>query len=171
MLLLLLMLLATVIRLCLLFFYSSRPCVDVSSQFMLRCSLSLILDTPSMSSLWYKVLLIVISFLVLESICLCSSLVRFKNGQEYLTRGPTFGLILWWNFCWRAWFQEVFWWFRGTNFLFLLSSLFVWWFPFSLFRVLIILLFSERFFFLSLAVTFRLFFLLFPLFIIIMRYF
>ena len=39
-----------------------------------------------MSSLVYKALCMVIRFLVLWSICLCSSLVPFKNGPEYPTR-------------------------------------------------------------------------------------
>ena len=37
-----------------------------------------------MSSLSCKALYIVISFFVLQSICLSSSLVYFKNGSEYL---------------------------------------------------------------------------------------
>ena len=41
----------------------------------------------SMSSLGCKALFMVISFLVLWLICLSSSLVHFKNGLEYLTRG------------------------------------------------------------------------------------
>ena len=41
----------------------------------------------STSSLGYKALCMVISFLVLWSICLSSSLIHFKNGLEYLTRG------------------------------------------------------------------------------------
>ena len=38
----------------------------------------------TMSSLWCKVLCIVISFLVLGFICWTSSIVHFKNGCEYL---------------------------------------------------------------------------------------
>ena len=46
------------------------------------------LDTFSLStSLGCKALCIVMSFLVLLSICLSSSLVHFKNGPMYLTRG------------------------------------------------------------------------------------
>ena len=41
----------------------------------------------STSSLGYNALCIVISFLVLWSICLSSSLVHFKSVPEYLTRG------------------------------------------------------------------------------------
>ena len=48
-----------------------------------------LLDTYSLStpSLWCNVLWIVISFLVLWSICISSSLVHFTKGPEYLTRG------------------------------------------------------------------------------------
>ena len=46
-----------------------------------------------MSSPGCKVLCFVMSFLVLWSICLSSSLVHFKNGSEYLTRGTARGFI------------------------------------------------------------------------------
>ena len=46
-----------------------------------------------MSSLGYKTLCIVISFRVLSSIYLRSSLVHFKNGTEYLTRVTTLAFI------------------------------------------------------------------------------
>ena len=42
-----------------------------------------------MSLLGCKTLFVVISFLVLWSICLSSSLVHFKNCPEYLTTGTT----------------------------------------------------------------------------------
>ena len=57
---------------------------------MLAYSLSpSFLDTYSlpMSYLGCKALCIVINFLVLWSFCLSSSLVRFKNDPEYITRG------------------------------------------------------------------------------------
>ena len=49
------------------------------------------LDTYSLStsSVGCKTLFLVINFLVLWSICSTSSLVHFKNGPEYLTRGTT----------------------------------------------------------------------------------
>ena len=54
---------------------------------MLVSPLSLFLDSysQSTSSVEYKALCMVISFLVLWFICLSSSLVHFKNGPEYLT--------------------------------------------------------------------------------------
>ena len=45
------------------------------------------------SSLGYKALCITISFLVLWFICLSSSLVRFKNGSEYLKDGTALVFI------------------------------------------------------------------------------
>ena len=58
---------------------------------MLTSLLSPFLDTYSLSTsfLGYKALYIVLSFLVLWSICLSSSIVHFKNGPEYLTPGIT----------------------------------------------------------------------------------
>ena len=47
----------------------------------------------STSSLGYKALCIVMNFLVLWSICLCSSLVYFKNGHGSLTSGTVQTLI------------------------------------------------------------------------------
>ena len=49
-----------------------------------------LLDTHSLStsSLGCNTLGMIISFLVLLSICLSSSLVHFTNGPEYITRGP-----------------------------------------------------------------------------------
>ena len=48
-----------------------------------------------------------LSFLFLWSVRWSSSFAHFKNGPKYLTRGYTRCLSLWWNFCSRAWFQEV----------------------------------------------------------------
>ena len=69
---------------------SSSRCMDVSM-------LSSMLTSPlhpsflgiyslSTSSLGYNALCMVISFLVLWSICLSSSLVHLRKGPEYLTR-------------------------------------------------------------------------------------
>ena len=54
-----------------------------------KSSTSSFLDTYSLSTttLGCNALCMVISFLVLWSICLSSSLVHFRNGREYLTRG------------------------------------------------------------------------------------
>ena len=54
------------------------------------------LDTYSLStsSLACNALIIVISFLVLWSICLSSSLVHFRKGLEYLTKGTAKVFIL-----------------------------------------------------------------------------
>ena len=48
----------------------------------------------SMKSLGCNTLCMVISFLVLRSICLISSLVRYKNGPLYLIRGQPRYLFL-----------------------------------------------------------------------------
>ena len=70
---------------------SLSRCIDASTLFsMLVSPLPLsFLDTYSLStsSLGCNALYMVISFLVTWSICLSSSLVHFKNGPEYLTRG------------------------------------------------------------------------------------
>ena len=66
-------------------------------------------------------LYIVINFLVIWSIYLSSSFVHFKNGLEYLTRRTAY---LWWDFCCRSWFQEVFLFVYGTPFSFSFSLLF-----------------------------------------------
>ena len=39
---------------------------------------------------------------------LSSSIIHLKSGLEYLTRGTAKCLSLWWDFCGRSWFQEVF---------------------------------------------------------------
>ena len=56
---------------------------------MLASPFPFFLDTYSMStsSLECKALFIVISFLILWSLCLSSSLIHFKNGPKYLKRG------------------------------------------------------------------------------------
>ena len=70
---------------------SSSHCIDASTlAWMLLGPLPpSFLDTYSLSvlSVGYKTLYIVITFLVLWSICLSSSLVHFKNCPEHLTRG------------------------------------------------------------------------------------
>ena len=76
---------------------SLSPHLWSSSRFINASTLSSILASPlspsfldtyslSTSSLGWNALYMVISFLVLCSICLSSSLVYFKNGSEYLTR-------------------------------------------------------------------------------------
>ena len=77
-------------RLCFSMSSSSR-CIDVSTlssmlasplppSFLGTCSLS-------KSSLGCNALCMVISFLVLWSVCLSSSLIHLRKGPEYLTRG------------------------------------------------------------------------------------
>ena len=70
--------------------YFSYHCLDTSTLFSILASFlpPSFLDTYSVltSSLRRKALCMVISFLVLWSICLRSSLVHFKNGPGYLTR-------------------------------------------------------------------------------------
>ena len=67
-------------------------CIDVSTLSSVLASPLpyFFLDTYSLSSssLGCKVLCIVISFLFLTSICLCSSLVHFRKVPEYLPRSP-----------------------------------------------------------------------------------
>ena len=71
---------------------SSSHCIDASTlSSILACPLPsffFFFDTYNLStsSLGCKALCLVISFLVLWSICLSSSLVDFKNGLESLTR-------------------------------------------------------------------------------------
>ena len=71
------------------------------------------------SSLGCKALCIVVSFLVLWSICWSFYLVHFKNGPLYLKKETT----LWWNFCSIVCFRVVFLFFWDTHF---------WWFFFIL---------------------------------------
>ena len=89
---LMLLFLAAVISLSLLF------CVYSSSAWIVESTQSSMLTRPlppsfletyslSVSSLGCSALCIVISFLVLWSICRSSSLVHFKNGPEYLIMG------------------------------------------------------------------------------------
>ena len=87
--------LVAVISLSLHFFMlSSSLRIDTST---LPSMLFLLLDTYTyslfMSFLGYKALIIVISFLVLGSIGQNSSLLRFKNGPENLTRCYPFDKI------------------------------------------------------------------------------
>ena len=56
----------------------------------------------STSSLGCNALCMVISFLVLWSICLSASLVPLRKGPEYLTRGTAQVSIPLIGFCWRA---------------------------------------------------------------------
>ena len=66
-------------------------CIDASTLFSVLANPlpPSFLDTcsPSTSSPGCNALCMVISFLVLWSICLSSSLVHFRKGPEYLTRG------------------------------------------------------------------------------------
>ena len=84
------LLLATLMNPSLLFFIlsSSLPIDTSTLSVMLASHLPPFLktNTLSMSSLGYKTLCIIISFLVLWSVCLSSFLVQFKNGPGYLTR-------------------------------------------------------------------------------------
>ena len=79
------------------------------------------------SSLGCNALCMVISFLVLWSICLCSSLVHFKNGPEYLTRGQPRYLSLWQGSCNRFLSRVVFWLFWDSFLKIFISFLVVWW--------------------------------------------
>ena len=69
-----------------------------------------LLDTYnlSMSSLGCNALCMVISILVLWSICSSSSLDHFKNGPEYLTRGKPRHLSLWQGSCQRVFISSNF---------------------------------------------------------------
>ena len=72
------------------FVYSLRVVVSMRQR-CLQCwqvlFLPFFLDTYSLSTLSLRCLMRVIRFLVLWSICLSSSLVHFRKGPEYLTRG------------------------------------------------------------------------------------
>ena len=48
------------------------------------------------------------SFMVLWSVCLSSSLVHFKNGPEYLTRGDSPGIYPFDEICYIVWFPVVY---------------------------------------------------------------
>ena len=69
------------------FMWFSCHCIDASTlHWELASSLPpSFLGTYTLST-WCKALCIVMSFLVLRFICLCFSLVHFKNGLEDLTR-------------------------------------------------------------------------------------
>ena len=77
---------------------SLTPCLDASTQSLMMGNPlpPFFLDTYSLSvlSLGCNAFCIIINFLVLRSICLTSSLVHFKNGPEYLTRGTAQVLLL-----------------------------------------------------------------------------
>ena len=113
--------LATVIHLSLLFLILSTSLrIDRSTQ----SSSFLDINSLSISSLGYNTWCIIINFLVLWSIYLSSSIVPFKNGPEYLTRG--IGQVLF-PFdkisAERAWFQETLSFYRGTLSLFSFHNL------------------------------------------------
>ena len=57
------------------------------------CPSCLVIYNRSMSSLEYKALSIVIHFLVLWSICRNLSVVHYKNGVKYLTKGAAQAFI------------------------------------------------------------------------------
>ena len=79
------------------FIYSSNHCFDASllSSMLVSPLLPSFLDTYNLSSssLECKTLCMVISFLVLWSICLCFSHVHIKNGPDYLPRGTAQAFI------------------------------------------------------------------------------
>ena len=114
---------------------------------MLTILLPSFLDTHSMSIsfLGCKTLCIIINFIVLWSICLSSSHVKFRNGPNILQGLLPRCLFLWWDFCCWAWLTEVF--------SFDWSILWLFFFHFCLFDyvcfqyslVLIIFLFSNCF--------------------------
>ena len=90
----------------------SSRCIDAST-------LSSMLASPvppsflgtynlSTSSLGCDALCMVISFLVLWSICWSSSLVHLRKGPEYLTKAQPKYLFLWWGFCLRVLSRVVF---------------------------------------------------------------
>ena len=83
--------LVAVISLSLWFSMWSLSCIDASMLSSMQVSPlpPSFLDTYTLStsSLGCKALCNVIRFLVLWFICLCSSLIHFKNRSEYLTRG------------------------------------------------------------------------------------
>ena len=90
---------ASVISLSLLFLMKScRPHIDTSmlSLMLVRPLPPSFLDTHSLSisALGCKAWCIIINFLVLWSICLSSSLLHFKNGPKFLTRGTAQVFIL-----------------------------------------------------------------------------
>ena len=60
------------------------------------------------SNLGYKALCMTISFRVLLSICWSSSLVHFRNGPEYLTKGQPRCLSLWWDYGYIVSFRIVY---------------------------------------------------------------
>ena len=81
------LLLAVLIHLSLLLLmYFLYPCIDASTHSLMLVS-SLQLSFLSILSLRFQALCIVINFLVFWFICLSCSLVYFKNGPEWLTRG------------------------------------------------------------------------------------
>ena len=94
-----------------------------------KSSSSTFLDTYNLStsSLGCNDLCMVISFLVLWSICLSSSLVHLRKGPEYLTRAQPKYLFLWWGFCWRVLSRVVFAFSWDILFGSCLSFALVWW--------------------------------------------
>ena len=62
----------------------------------------------SLSSLKWKALCISINFLVPWCSCLSSLLLPFKMALSILRTEPPRCLTIWWDFCCRVWFQEVF---------------------------------------------------------------
>ena len=116
------------------------------------------------SSLRWKALCIVISFVVLWSICLSSSLVHFKNCPEYLTRVTAQVFILLMKFLPYSFVSSCFLVLLGYTFFFFQSPL-VWWCPLPKFPSIFKFPFLQTsWFFLDLEV-------LFPLSCIISRFF
>ena len=99
----------------------SSCCIDVStlSSMLVSPLRSSLLDTYSLStsSLGCHALFMVISFLVLWSIILSSSLVHFKNCPEYLRRQPRY-LSLSQGSCNRFMYRVIFWLLWDTVFKF-----------------------------------------------------
>ena len=108
------------------FIYSSSCCIDTSMLSWMQTSpfLSSSLDTYGLFilSLICKALCIVMSFLVLLSICQNSSFVHFKNCSEYLTRGTAQIFIPLMRFLPCSLFSSSF--FRPPEVFFLLLFLF-----------------------------------------------
>ena len=116
----------------------------------------------STSSLGCKALYIVISFLVLWSICWSYSFVDLKNGPEYLTRAIAQVFILLMRFLLRILLSSNFLVLLRNYFLFLISSLHIWWCPLPIFPSICKFPFLRAFwFFLDLVVLFSLSFIVF----------
>ena len=105
---------------------------SVSSKIRTRVTVSISYDDNQYTMGTWKALCIVMSFLILSSICWSSSLVHFKNGPENLTSGTHQVFITLMRFLLRNLVSSSFLVLLRYSFLLFLSFSLVWWCPLAI---------------------------------------